>query len=174
MINICLTFFTAFVKDSKWEAHLQMIFLNYISGFFFFDIISTLPCLIYGQDSIMYWLKLLRFVHAPDVYASIVNFFRNMLKRIGIEKSDKFTFVFELMLYLLSVSHFLGCMWVYIGKVVEGSWIRRPDELVTVDNNSISDVYISSTYWVITTITTVGYGDIKGYTPEEYIFSIFV
>jgi hypothetical protein len=78
------------------------------------------------------------------------------------------------MLYLLSVSHFLGCMWVYIGKVVEGSWIRRPDELITVDNNSISDVYISSTYWVITTITTVGYGDIKGYTPEEYIFSIFV
>jgi hypothetical protein len=78
------------------------------------------------------------------------------------------------MLYLLSVSHFLGCMWIYLGKVVEGSWIRRPDELVTVDNDNNSDVYISATYWVITTITTVGYGDIKGYTPEEYIFTIFV
>jgi len=65
-------------------------------------------------------------------------------------------------------------MWVYIGKVVEGSWIRRPDELVTVDNSSNSDVYISATYWVITTITTVGYGDIKGYTPEEYMFTILV
>jgi hypothetical protein len=113
-------------------------------------------------------------VHAGNVYESIVTFFKDVMKRIGIEKSVKPTFVFELFLYLLSVSHFLGCMWIYLGKVVEGSWIRRPDELVTVDNNSDSDVYISSTYWVITTITTVGYGDIKGYTPEEYIFTIFV
>jgi len=95
MIDICLTFFTAFVKDGcKWENNLKMIFLNYVSGFFFFDIISTLPCLIYGQDSIMYWLKLTRFVHAPDVYASIVNFFKTLLKRLGIEKSDKATFIF--------------------------------------------------------------------------------
>ena len=27
---------------------------------------------------------------------------------------------------------------------------------------------------MITTLTTVGYGDIKGYTPEEYEFTIFV
>jgi len=61
-------------------------------------------------------------------------------------------------------------MWVYLGKVTEGSWIRRPEDLITVDNNSNSDVYITSIYWVITTLTTVGYGDYKGYTPEEYIF----
>ena len=78
------------------------------------------------------------------------------------------------MLYLLSLSHFLGCMWVYLGKVIEGSWIRRPPDLITVDNGSNSDVYITSVYWVITTLTTVGYGDYKGYTPEEYIFQILV
>jgi hypothetical protein len=75
---------------------------------------------------------------------------------------------------LLSLAHFLGCIWVYIGKINEGSWIRRPKELITVNNNSNSDVYITSTYWVITTLTTVGYGDVKGYTPLEYIFTMFV
>jgi len=26
-------------------------------------------------------------------------------------------------------------------------------------------VYITAVYWVVTTLTTVGYGDFKGYTP---------
>lgn len=29
-------------------------------------------------------------------------------------------------------------------------------------------------YWVITTLTTVGYGDYKGYTKQEYIFQMVV
>ena len=61
-----------------------------------------------------------------------------------------------------------------IGKIEEGSWIRRPEDLVTVNNNSDADVYTTATYWCITTLTTVGYGDVKGYTPLEYIFTMFV
>jgi hypothetical protein len=36
------------------------------------------------------------------------------------------------------------------------------------------DRYITSIYWVITTLTTVGYGDIKGYTTEEYLYTMGV
>lgn len=35
-------------------------------------------------------------------------------------------------------------------------------------------MYIKSVYWVITTLTTVGYGDYKGYTPSEYIVQMGV
>jgi hypothetical protein len=35
-------------------------------------------------------------------------------------------------------------------------------------------VYIAAIYWVVTTLTTVGYGDFKGYTVYEYIFQIGV
>lgn len=34
--------------------------------------------------------------------------------------------------------------------------------------------YVTSIYWVITTLTTVGYGDYKGYTPEEYMFQMII
>jgi len=37
-----------------------------------------------------------------------------------------------------------------------------------------ADVYITSLYWVITTLTTVGYGDIKGLTYQEYLFTMAV
>lgn len=35
-------------------------------------------------------------------------------------------------------------------------------------------IYITSFYWVITTLTTVGYGDEKGYTTTEYIFQMVI
>ena len=35
-------------------------------------------------------------------------------------------------------------------------------------------VYVIAIYWVITTLTTVGYGDFKGYTAPEYLFQIIV
>ena len=34
--------------------------------------------------------------------------------------------------------------------------------------------YISSIYWVTTTFTSVGYGDIKGDTTDEVLFQMFV
>eukprot|EP01083_Nonionella_stella_P293193 997057_1 len=33
--------------------------------------------------------------------------------------------------------------------------------------------YVSAIYWAFSTMTTIGYGDIKAITPNERIFSIF-
>jgi hypothetical protein len=55
--------------------------------------------------------------------------------------------------------------------VVECSWLDEGgcDAGIPVNREVVSDVYITSIYWVITTLTTVGYGDYKGYTPQEYL-----
>ena len=37
-----------------------------------------------------------------------------------------------------------------------------------------TSIYPNAFYFILTTITTVGYGDISGTTSEEYIFSMFV
>jgi hypothetical protein len=176
MIDIILTFFTAFLKDARYQNYLPDIFMNYVGGFFFFDLTATLPCLIYGEDSLYYPLKLIRFVHVLEVYEFITEaIFKGFLKKIGVVQTTKVSYVFDLLLYLLSSVHFLGCMWIYLGKKLECSWIRRcPVGDITVANDNNFDIYITSTYWVITTLTTVGYGDYKGYTPQEYLFQIGV
>lgn len=43
-----------------------------------------------------------------------------------------------------------------------------------VDITDDSSVYITACYWVISTLTTVGYGDYKGYTSQEYGFQMIV
>lgn len=115
--------------------------MNYVGGFFFFDLAATLPCLVEGEDSIYYPVKVIRFVHAMEVYEYITEgLFKEFLKKLGIVQAIKLTYCFDLFVYLLSAVHFLGCMWIYLGKKIECSWIRRcPVEKITVDNNSNYD-----------------------------------
>lgn len=35
-------------------------------------------------------------------------------------------------------------------------------------------LYITAFYWSVTTLATVGYGDVKGFTATEYGFNMFV
>ena len=43
-----------------------------------------------------------------------------------------------------------------------------------LDLNDRYTVLITAIYWVITTLTTVGYGDYKGYQRNEYIFQMVI
>lgn len=66
--------------------------------------------------------------------------------------------------------HVAACIWVAIGTNNTGTW---------VDDGNFRDageftLYITSLYWVVTTLTTVGYGDIIGFTKIEYTYTMMV
>ena len=87
------------------------------------------------------------------------------------ESVGNMTKFFQLFLLLTFTVHLFGSMWVYIGRSnpVEG-WVQIKKDLLgendgkDVDNTTL---YIASIYWVMTTFTTVGYGDISGNTELE-------
>lgn len=66
-------------------------------------------------------------------------------------------------LMMLMFTHFMGCMWMFLARLDEfgpDTWISRYGYI----DEQLWDLYLISVYYILTTITTVGYGDITGFT----------
>lgn len=71
--------------------------------------------------------------------------------------------------------HMIACGWILVGRTEGwGTWLENEDFNISKKKDDGSYVYITSLYWVVTTLTTVGYGDIYGKTEQEYIYTMIV
>ena len=82
------------------------------------------------------------------------------------EKSD---IILAIFVFVVS-TNFGTCIFIFLGKNVYPSWINT----MKLENESFSNIYICSLYYLVTTITTVGYGDISGNSIQEIIFQIIL
>lgn len=159
-----------------------MIVKNYIvHDSFVFDTASTVPMLFIEPKSSWFFLKFLRFIHIKQVYGTISTGVQYILSRMNFDKSstEKASMILDMVTYMASAIHILGCLWIGIGFAVECSWLEAGgggcndgNKAVNPDNDN--ELYIQSIYFVITTLTTLGYGDFKGYTTTEYLFQMIV
>lgn len=80
---------------------------------------------------------------------------------------------------ILFLAHLFACIWVFLGlremEINGDGWISaNSDSEVDIQLTDWDSLYISGIYWVFTTFSSVGYGDIKGNTKHEYLFQIVV
>jgi len=76
----------------------------------------------------------------------------------------------NLLLYVMIITHFMACTFIYLGNLGPAYWIRKNG----FDKKSNFSIYVFSFYWIITTLTTVGYGDYTGAEMEEIIFTMIL
>jgi hypothetical protein len=70
---------------------------------------------------------------------------------------------------ILLFTHITGCFWYYLTKFpADQHWDTNFEDADT----TISDLYILSLYWAISTICTVGFGDVVPVNNLEIIINI--
>ena len=88
-----------------------------------------------------------------------------MSSSVGFER-----FFFFLLLFFM-ISHIVSCLWILTARFddsVEGTWI----DVEPLHNVSDYELYLTSFYFTIETITTIGYGDFHQVSSIEKIFCI--
>ena len=196
MFDIIIIFNCALIDENdKLNQNRKEIACEYIFGWFPLDIVAIVPfSTIVGwfqsgsgkinNDLVrvarfgrLYKLvkltKLLRVLKIVKEKSKIVKYIRQFLK-IGLGFERLFIFLMSTLMFC----HIITCLWVFVAasddkaegekESTDTTWIKDGG----YDGLSNSDKYLVSLYFVITSITTVGFGDISATNPTERMFCI--
>lgn len=177
-IDIFLTFFVAYIhrRSQLLVREPKKIALRYIKTWFLMDVASTIPF-----EAIGYLITGNKKAALSYSLLGILRFWR--LRRVKqlftrLEKDIRFNYFWIRCIKLLFVTLFLvhcaGCLYYLLADRYPHkgeTWLGSVNPNFT--ETSLWIRYISAMYWSITTMTTVGYGDLHAVNTVEMIFIIF-
>ena len=153
--------------------NLKKIALRYIKRWFFIDFISIIPFELFfsSSDSNLKYFKMIRFLRLPDAS-----------KRINVIFNIRYFFkIIRLMIMASILAYVLGCVWYLICLYVFNNRFNMgyPEEdtfftTYKIYKKSPLKKLVLSCYYVLTGLTTVGYGDYNAQNQNEKIFGITV
>lgn len=184
MLDILITLNSAYEERANLIVYdRKKIAIRYIKSWLMFDLFACIPFQLFMNEDESQYNRLVRLARIPRIYR-LVRIIR-LLRVFRLVKSQGFfnkvsnllkmnAGILRLLKFSVSVIlivHIVGCFWYYIAKIDDFSpdtWVTRHQIL----DDSIEEKYLASIYWVITTLTTVGFGDIQPKTPYERVFAI--
>ena len=160
LLDIVVNFRTSFQSEGKFIRDPQEIARRYLRSWFWIDLVAAFPlsAFLTGKSiaGIYRMVKLLRLSRLLKLMR-----ITETLRKIGGSKVNPAILRLVLLVFwVLLAAHIVACGWIFISG--------NPDGLDPVT------LYIRAFYWTITTLTTIGYGDITPGSNNEMIYVIFI
>ncbi|MFM7312032.1 MAG: ion transporter, partial [Cyanobium sp.] len=165
--DVALTFFTGIEENGEIVRDRKVIADRYLRSGFWVDLLANLPyALFVGSSPDLRWLLLLpllrlnKLVRITGRWQALQVLQTSMLR------------ILRYGLAIVLVANGGACLWLWIGlrELGPNGWIQRLNLL----RDHFDTLYLHSLYWTVTTLATVGYGDITPKTSDEMIVAILM
>uniref|UniRef100_T1IPH5 Cyclic nucleotide-binding domain-containing protein n=1 Tax=Strigamia maritima TaxID=126957 RepID=T1IPH5_STRMM len=179
--DIIINFRTTFVsRKGEVVSNPKSIAIHYTKGWFIVDLLAALPfdllyaCNVYSKDNLVHLLKLTRLLRLARLFQKIDRY------------AQYSTIILTLLMLMFSlVAHWLACIWYLIGSeeldLNSAGWIQELNRRLEPSNSNYQNrtqmpdpktSYVTALYFTLSSLTSVGFGNVSANTNVEKIFSI--
>lgn len=174
LMDIVVTFLTGYRdKRGNLAVNPRKIVKKYLAGWFLLDAVAAIPWTWIGDSTVaqvtrglkvvrlIRLARLLRLAKLRQITEAAETF---MEGKYAAELAMGFG---KVLMLLFAVSHWCACFWHAVGSE-EGGWVAAAESSKDYRGTDLLFAkYTWSLYFTLTTLTTVGYGDITPVTTEE-------
>ena len=196
IFDLIINFFKSYYNfEEQLITKSDEIFFHYIKKFFIVDLISAIPyytiiksialnrylkygitktCSKYYNHKINDYFQIFEILKLIKVFKCVsrtnvsTNYLLNILNSYTFFENWSHL-IFNIFFFFLLL-HLTSCIHIFISSTSYPNWII----LNNLNFSSLPTIYLTSVYFILTTVTSVGYGDIIGKTFTEFCFQIII